>query len=87
MKIFIYKSLIITIAIVVAFKVTIGSTVKSYEKKLYENFNKQRIEYFKEKIRNELETAVKKDNYFSKEDAILINKFLNKIKNELLSNN
>ena len=36
-----------------------------------------------DKIRDELKTAVNKENYLTQEDAKLINDFLNKIKKEL----
>ena len=87
MKIFIYKSMIVSVLAIVIFKVTIGSAIKNYEKKIYESFNKEKIEYFKDKIRGELNNALKKENYLKKEDAILINKFLSKIKKEISSNN
>lgn len=87
MKIFIYKSVIVSILAIVIFKVTIGSAIKNYEKKIYESFNKEKIEYFKDKIRGELNNALEKENYLNKEDAVLINKFLSKIKKEISSNN
>ena len=87
MKIFIYKSVIVSILAIVIFKVTIGSAIKNYEKKIYESFNKEKIEYFKDKIRGELNNALKKEKNLKKEDAILINKFLSKIKKEISSNN
>ena len=36
-----------------------------------------------DKIRDEIKKAIKKDRYLSKEDAKLINQFLNKIRSEL----
>jgi len=83
MKIFIYKSLIVSLLIIIIFKVTVSSTIKNYEKKIYESFNKEKIEFIKEKIRFELKSAIKKENYLNKEDAILIKKFLIKINNEI----
>ena len=87
MKLFIYKSIIVSFAVILIFKVTIGSVIKNYEKKIYESFNKEKIEYVKEKIRGELNNALEQENYFSKEDAILINAFLTKIRDELSSSN
>lgn len=87
MKLFIYKSIIVSFLIILIFKATIGSVIKNYEKKIYESFNKEKLEYVKEKIRGEINNALEKENYFSKEDAILINKFLTKIRDELSSNN
>ena len=86
MKIFFYKSIIISFLIVVVFKLTISSTIQSYEKKIYENFNKQNIELIKDKIRSEIESAIEKENYLKKNDVLLINKFFSKIRNELSNN-
>ena len=47
--------------------------------------SKENAEQIKEKIREQLNTAIKKGNYLDDQDAILINKFLNKIKNEISS--
>ena len=53
-----------------------------------ENFkSKKNIEIIKNKIRDELRTAVGKENYLSIEDAQLINKFINKLKQELSNQN
>ena len=87
MKLFIYKSIIVSFLVILIFKATISGVIKNYEKKIYESFNKEKLEYAKDKIRGELNNALEKENYFSKEDAILINKFLTKIRDELSSNN
>lgn len=86
MRIFFYKSIFISFLIIVIFKLTVSSTIKSYEKKIYENFNKQNIELIKDKIRNEVRVAIDKENYFEKDDILLINKFLSKIQSELSAN-
>jgi len=83
MKIFFYKSIIISFLIVVIFKLTISNTIQSYEKKIHENFNKQNIELVKDKIKGEIELAIEKENYFKKDEAILIKKFLEKISAEI----
>ena len=38
-------------------------------------------------MREEINNALKKDQYINKEDVILINKFINKIKKELKTKN
>jgi len=85
MRTFIYKSLIISFLAIIVFKFTISKTINSYEKKFYENFNREKIEFFKSKIRDEMRNAVEKDNYLKNEDAILIREFINKIKSDLSS--
>lgn len=83
MRIFIYKSIFISILLILIFKLTIGHTIKSYEKKFYENFDKQNVENIKEKIRKELRSAIQKDKMLNDSDTLLIKKFLLKIKNEI----
>ena len=41
------------------------------------------IEIIKENIREEVQTAIQKDDYIKPEDAKLINQFLNKIRSDL----
>ena len=83
MKNFFYKTLFIFLCIFIIFHFTIGSKLKQLEGQI-ENFqSKENIEGIKNKIRGELSNAVQKENYLSKEDAQLINEFINKIKKEI----
>lgn len=83
MKTFIYKTVIISAFIVVVFKLTISSLITSYEKKVYENFNKEKIEYVKNKLRNEIKSGLNKEKILNNEDALLIKRFFDKIKLEI----
>ena len=83
MKLFIYKSLLACFLIFILFHLTIGYTVRSYEVKIQNYFSEDKISYLRDKLRSELNDGLKKDRILSKEDAILINNFLNKIKKEL----
>ena len=83
MKIFIYKSLIAFFLILVLFKLTIGKVVNDYEKKFDQFFSKEYVNQIKIKIREELKVGVEKDRILSLDDALLINKFLNKIQKEI----
>ena len=65
------------------YKLTIGLTIKEIKSNIDFLVSKENVEYVKNKIRNEIKNAEKKDRYISDEDAILINKFLNKIKSDL----
>ena len=65
------------------FQLTIGIVIKQIEKKINLATSEENLFKIKNKIRKELDAAVKKDNYLSDEDALLIKKFLNKIKSEL----
>ena len=83
MKTFIYKTVIISAFIVVVFKLTISSLITNYEKKVYENFNKEKIEYVKNKLRNEIKSGLNKEKILNNEDALLIKRFFDKIKLEI----
>ena len=83
MKIFIYKLLISLVAFYVFFELTIGSRI-DYIEKLVNSFrdDNQRI-IMKEKLKNELRKANKKENYFTEDERFLISNFITKIKKEL----
>jgi len=87
MRTFIYKSFIVAFLAIIVFKFTISKTIQNYEKKLYENFSKEKVEFYKTKIRDEMKNAINKDNYLNKEDAKLIKQFMDKVKAELSSAN
>ena len=83
MKIFFYKTILVAIVFFIAFKLTVGSLINQAENKIKNLTSKENIELFKNKIREEMVTAIEKENYINDEDAILIKKFLKKVKSEL----
>ncbi len=83
MKIFIYKTLFVFVCLFILFQLTIGMKIKQLNHELEKIQSKENIENIKEKLRDELRNAVSKENYLSPEDAELINKFINKLRNEL----
>ena len=83
MKIFFYKSLLIFFLFLIAFHFSFNYVVKHVKINIENNFSKEKIEDIKNKLRNEMQVAATKDDFISKEDAELINKFLNKIKTDL----
>tara|TARA_Y200000002_G_C22092166_1_gene419044 strand:+ start:88 stop:351 length:264 start_codon:yes stop_codon:yes gene_type:complete len=83
MKQFIYKTAIIVIAIILLFEFTIGNKISQIYEKVDVISTKEGRKDSVEKIRSEMKRAIEKDRYLSKEDAKLINDFLNKIRNEL----
>ena len=83
MKIYFYKVLTFFVLFFVFYKLTIGLTIKEIKSNIDFLVSKENVEYVKNKIRNEIKSAEKKDRYISDEDAILINKFINKIKSDL----
>lgn len=83
MKFFIYKSLIIFFLVFLLFKLTFGSLIKNYEKKIDAYFSTGNVNQIKEKIKEEMQNAIEKENYLNPEDAKLINKFLKKLQDEI----
>ena len=83
MKIFLYKLLISLVAFYIFFELTIGSRL-DYIENLVNTFNddNQRI-IMKEKLKDELRKAIKKENYFTEDEKYLISNFIKKIQNEL----
>ena len=83
MKIFFYKTLLVAFVFFITFKLTIGSLINEVENKFQRGVSKENIEKIKDDLRNQLYTAVKKDEFINKEDAELINAFIDKIKKDL----
>jgi|TARA_B100000795_G_C22629127_1_gene371915 predicted PurR-regulated permease PerM len=83
MKQYFYKIIIFIIAIIVIFEFTIGKQINKYTDKINTISSKEGRKESVKKLRNELKKGIKKERYLSKEDAKLINQFLNKIQKEL----
>ena len=83
MKQFIYKTIIVIIAIVVIYEFTISKQIKQITKQGEVLLRKERRKEGSEKLREEIKKAIKKERYLSKEDAKLINEFIQKIAIEL----
>tara|TARA_X000001036_G_scaffold28348_1_gene23407 strand:+ start:318 stop:584 length:267 start_codon:yes stop_codon:yes gene_type:complete len=83
MKQFIYKTIIVIIAIVVIYEFTISKQIKQITKQSEILLSKEGRKEGIEKLREEIKKAIKKERYLSKEDAKLINEFIQKIAIEL----
>ena len=83
MKQFIYKSLIVVIAVVLIFEFTIGNKISQIYEKIDVVSTKEGRKDTVNKLWEEITRATKKERYLSKEDAKLINLFLGKIQKEL----
>ena len=83
MKQFIFKTIIAVIAIVLVYELTIAKQIKEFTSQSEILMTKEGRKDGVEKIREELKKAIKKERYLSKEDAALINQFIQKIKREL----
>ena len=83
MKQFIYKTIIVIIAIVVIYEFTISKQIKQITDQSEIFLSKEGRKEGVEKLREEIKKALKKDRYLSKEDAKLIKEFIQKITIEL----
>ena len=83
MKQYVYKIIIFILAIIFIYEFTIGKQINKYADQLNSINSKDGRKETVEKIKNELRKGVEKDRYLSKEDAKLINRFIEKIKKEL----
>ena len=83
MKIFFYKTLFASLIFVVVYKITFGSLINEIENKFINYFSKENVEFLKLKVKKEIIDSLDKERIISQEDKILINKFINKIKNDL----
>ena len=57
--------------------------IKKSKSEINNLISKDKLEVLKNKIREEMKSATVKDDYINKEDAVLLNKFLDKIKSDL----
>jgi len=87
MRIYIYKVIIFVVAVFFLYQLTIGYTVHSFQKKIFSSFDKNTSEKIKDKIRQEIKNSLQKDRIISKNDAILLKNFIDKISLEIKENN
>ena len=86
MKLFFYKSLLVFFLFLVGFHLSYNYIVRNIKNEISTLISKEKINSIKEKLKDEMKTAIDKDVYLDPADAILINKFLNKIKTDLKNN-
>ena len=75
--------LIIALTIILVFEFTIGKKISQFGGKVDAVSSKEGRKETVNKLREEIQKAVKKERYLSKEDAKLINQFILKIQKEL----
>ena len=83
MRQFIYKMVVAVLAIILVFEFTIGKKISQFGGKVDAISSKEGRKKTVNKLREEIQKAVKKERYLSKEDAKLINEFILKIQKEL----
>ena len=86
MKSYIYKVIITVIALIIVFEFTIGRKFEELNKITETFVTKEGRDQMIFSIKNEMEKAINKENYLTDDERVLINKFIEKIKNELKVN-
>jgi hypothetical protein len=83
MKIFVYKTIFLLLALFVFYKITIGSLIIDFEKKLFTLAGNENIELQKNKLRNQVKILIDKDKILDESDAELLSKLIKKIQKEI----
>jgi len=85
MRDFIYKIIIAGILFIVVFEFTIGKRIDPIAENIGMFSNEQGRKELIGKLRKEMKKGLEKEYMLKKDDRILINKFLNKLKLEINS--
>ena len=85
MRSFIYKALIITFIFIIAFEFTIGKRLDPIVQNINKISNEQGRKELINKLRKEMRKGLNKEYILKEDDRILINRFINKLSNEISS--
>ena len=85
MRNYIYKVIAATVAVIIVFEFTIGKKLNEFSEITQKIITKEGRKEMVISIKTEMEKAIKKENYLTESERVLINKFIFKIKNELRS--
>ena len=85
MKNYIYKVIIALIALIIVFEFTISRKFNQIEEITNSFLTKEGRKEMVKSIKIEMDRAIKKENYLTEEERVLINNFISKIKEELNS--
>jgi len=83
MRNYIYKVIIATIAIIIIFEFTVGRKFNEFNQITEKFITKEGRKGMIISIKSEMKKAIKKENYLTDDERLLINKFISKIKKEL----
>jgi len=67
------------------YQFTIGYTLSKLQQNFYSINIKEKSNFIKDKLRNEIKSSLKKEKILNKDDATLIKTFFNKIVSEINS--
>ena len=83
MRNYIYKVIIATIAVIIVFEFTVGRKFNEFNEITQKFLTKEGRKGMIISIKGEMEKVINKENYLTDDERILINQFIEKIKNEL----
>ena len=83
MRGFIYKAIIITFIFIIGFEFTIGKRIDPMVQTLNKFSNEQGRKELINKLRKKMRKGLEKEYILKDDDRILINKFINKLSNEI----
>ena len=83
MRNYIYKTIIAIIAFIIIFEFTIGKTLNKITSQTDKFLTREGRKEMVNSIKIEMNKAIEKENFLKQDERILINKFIDKIKNEL----
>ena len=83
MRNYIYKTIIAIIAFIIVFEFTIGKTLNKITSQTDILLTREGRKEMVNSIKIEMNKAITKENFLKQDERILINKFIDKIKNEL----
>ena len=81
MRAYIYKTLIAVIALIIVFEFTIGKTLNKITNQTEVLLTKEGRKKMVNSLKVEMRKAIEKENYLKEDERILINQFINKVKN------
>ena len=87
MRNFIYKIIIVTLAIIVIFEFTLGKYLNNFKQQVNIFATKEGRQEIVSSIKKEIRKANQKENYLDEEESVLLRNFINKIRKELELNN
>ena len=83
MREYIYKILILSIALIIVFEFTVGRKFNQINEKIDAFFTKEGRKEMVISIKDEMRKAIEKENYFDEEERVLIREFNSKIRKEI----
>ena len=83
MRNYIYKTIITIIAFIIVFEFTIGKTLDKITSQTDLLLTREGRKEMVNSIKNEMNKAIKKENFLKQDERVLINQFIKKIRDEL----